>query len=229
MGPARHCALLHQATGHARRGTSAPPARQRPCVRDRHGPQCYALDQADRRDGWGGRGVPGRWQRHCAPCAERLPALPGGSPAAGRPRPLRLRVKRPVVAAGAPSRHLSPVSSEEPERGGRDPRRGGGGGGGGYRQARGGTVGGRDWPAEPRGLHGGLTRRQASPRRTPAERSRGPRTSAHQMTPAHEPFPQAEDGRHKWHKGHNISHRQVPGQPNPCTVTPPAAAPPCAP
>ena len=43
--------------------------------------------------------------------------------------------------------------------------------------------------AELHGVHSGLTRRQASARRTPAARSRGPRTSANLLTPRAQTLP----------------------------------------
>ena len=92
---------------------------------------------------------------------------------------LRFQVERPVGATGAPLRHLAAVGTEVSEGGTTGPP----------------TMGrptsmqlGRahywpSWPAELRRVHGGLTRRQASARHTPATRSREPRTSADPLTP----------------------------------------------
>ena len=123
--------------------------------------------------------------------------------------PLRLCLERLIVAAGAPSRHLAAVSSEESEGGGAGPPVRAGS----NRQEKEGAAGGLRRPAEPRGLHGQLTRRQADPRGTMAESSGGPCTSAHRLTPARTLPPGLLDGRKRWQEGRTVSVCQVPGQP----------------
>ena len=143
---------------------------------------------------------------------------------------LRLRVEHPVVAANGLSRHLAAVSSEESEGGEAGTSRQGGAG----RGAGGGGASEQGWPAERRGVHGGLTWRRPSPRRTHAERSKGPAPVLTRLPLNPDPAPQptgwpSQEAPHHPRLGHTISHRRVSGQPIPCTITPLTTTLPCAP